>query len=79
MPNASILGLSGSLRNARFRNGSRALVTELERIENEKALTDYLVEQTKIRANDFLEAGLSSGAPFDDVYRALQKSDLNAG
>jgi multimeric flavodoxin WrbA len=79
MPNASILGLSGSLRNARFRIGSRSLTIELERIENEKALTDYLVEQTKIRANDFLEAGLSTGAPFDDVYRALQKKRFERG
>jgi multimeric flavodoxin WrbA len=79
MSNASVLGLSGSLRNARFRIGSRSLAAELESIENEKALKDYLVEQTKIRADDFIEGGLSSGAPFDEVYRVLQKKRFERG
>jgi multimeric flavodoxin WrbA len=79
MPKISILGLSGSLRNARFRVGSRSLATELACIENEKALASYLVEQTRIRADDFLEAGLASGAPFDEVYQALQKKRFERG
>ena len=78
MSKISILGLSGSLRNARFRRGSLSLANEIAGIETEKDLTAYLVQQTKIRADDFLEAGLSSGAPFDEVYRALQRKTIRA-
>ena len=79
MSNISILGLSGSLRNARFRRGSQSLSHEIAGIENERDLTAYLVTQTKIRADDFLEAGLSRGAPFDEVYRALHKRRFERG
>jgi multimeric flavodoxin WrbA len=79
MPNISILGLSGSLRNARFRRGSRSLACEIAGIETENDLIAYLVTQTKIRADDFLEAGLSSGAAFDEVYRALHKKRFERG
>ena len=77
MSKISILGLSGSLRNARFRRGSLSLANEIEGIETEKNLTAYLVQQTKIRVDDFLEAGLSTGAPFDEVYRALHTRSGN--
>jgi multimeric flavodoxin WrbA len=79
MSKIEVLGLSGSLRNARFQVGSRSLTRELENLQTENDLTAYLVEQTKVRAEDFLEAGLSSGAPFDEVYRALQKRRLERG
>ena len=79
MSKISILGLSGSLRNARFRRGSLSLANEIEGIETEKELTAYLAQQTKIRADDFLEAGLSKGAPFDEVYRALQRRRFERG
>jgi multimeric flavodoxin WrbA len=79
MSKISIVGLSGSLRNARFRLGSRSLAKELECIETEEELIDYLVQQTKIRADDFLDAGIASGAPFDEVYRALHKRRFERG
>lgn len=79
MSNISVLGLSGSLRNARFRRGSQSLSREIAGIENERDLTAYLVTWTKIRADDFLEAGLSRGAPFDEVYRALDKRRFERG
>ena len=79
MSNISILGLSGSLRNARFRRGSRSLAQEIQRIATETDLTAYLTVQTRIRADDFLAAGLSGGAPFDDVYRALHRKRFERG
>lgn len=79
MSRVSILGLSGSLRNARFRVGSRSLAKELEGLETQQDLAAYLVAQTKIRADDFLEAGLSSGVPFDEVYRSLQRQRYERG
>jgi multimeric flavodoxin WrbA len=75
----SILGLSGSLRNARFRRGSRSLAHELAGLASQPDLTAYLITQTKIRADDFLDAGLSSGARFDEVYRALQGKRFERG
>ncbi len=68
-----VLGISGSLRNARYGAGSRQLVEELERIKTPEALKLYLKEQTRIRADEFISAGLNSGLPFDAVYRNLQK------
>ena len=73
MSKTLILGLSGSLRNARLRRGGLSLTNEITGIATENDLTAYLVQQTRIRADDFLEAGLSSGAPFDEVYRALHR------
>lgn len=75
----SILGLSGSLRNARFRRGSDSLADEIAGVSSETDLTAYLVAQTKIRADDFLQAGLARGAPFDEVYRALQGKRFERG
>jgi hypothetical protein len=37
------------------------------------------VTQTKIRADDLLEAGLSSGTSFDEVYRALHRKRFERG
>jgi multimeric flavodoxin WrbA len=79
MSNISILGLSGSLRNARFHRGSRSLAQEIQRIATETDLTAYLTVQTRIRADDFLAAGLSGGASFDDVYRALHRKRFERG
>jgi hypothetical protein len=53
MSKTSILGLSGSLRKVRFRRGSLSLTNKIAGIETEKDLTAYLVQQTKIRADDF--------------------------
>jgi multimeric flavodoxin WrbA len=79
MSTISILGLSGSLRNARFRRGSQSLANEIAGIGTERGLTAYLVAQTRIRADDFLEAGLSRGASFDEVYRDLNRRRFERG
>jgi NAD(P)H-dependent FMN reductase len=79
MSKISVLGLSGSLRNARFHRGSRSLTHEIRRVATETDLIAYLATQTKIRADDFLEAGLSSGAPFDEVYQALHRKRFERG
>ena len=80
MSKISILGLSGSLRNARFRRGSLISGKRDCRHRNrERSRRPIWCQQTKIRADDFLEAGLSSGAPFDEVYRALHKKRFERG
>lgn len=70
---AKILGLSGSLRNARFGAGNEKLVAELSTLVTEQDLVEFLAQQTKIRVEDFLEAGRKDGKPFDEVFQALGK------
>jgi len=68
-----ILGLSGSLRNARFGIGNAKLVSELAALPNETALTEFLASQTKIRVDDFIEAGRKEKRPFNETFKALGK------
>lgn len=74
-----ILGISCSLRNARFGAGSEDLVSALKAIKDENGLISYLEQQTKIRAEDFLEAGRQDNKPFDEIYRNLQKAKGDRG
>jgi len=74
-----VLGVSCSLRNARYGQGSRKLVSEVEAISDEKTLATYLETETKIRLNDFIEAGRGDGLQFDEIYRRLRKSRSDRG
>lgn len=69
-----ILGLSASLRNARSRAGSANLVSELEGIKGREDLDCYIRDQAQIHLDQFVEAGRADGKPFDEMYRALQKT-----
>jgi multimeric flavodoxin WrbA len=75
----TVLGLSCSLRNARFGAGSRKLSDEIKEIKDKEALTSYLESQTKIRAADVIEAGRGDDVPFDQIYRNLLKSKGDRG
>ena len=74
MPNrpARVLGLSASLRNARFGAGSESLVRDLKRMDTQDALYEYLQDQARIRLEDFVSAGRSQSLGFDEIYRNLQ-------
>lgn len=74
-----VLGISGSLRNARFAKGSEKLVIEINKISSQDLLIDYLKRQTKIRSDEFLEAGLNESKPFDEVYQNLLKTKGDRG
>ena len=74
-----ILGISCSLRNARFGAGSEDLVRTLGGIKDKGELVEFLEQQTKLRAEDFLEAGREDGKPFDEIYRNLQKAKGDRG
>ena len=69
----TVVGFSASLRNARFGLGTAKLVSELKGLGSEQELTDFLQRQTKIRSEDFLEAGRRDGKSFDELFRALGK------
>ncbi|WP_218048863.1 NAD(P)H-dependent oxidoreductase [Curvivirga aplysinae] len=74
-----ILGISGSLRNARFGRGSTVLVEEIKKIKDETELKSYLQMQTKIRVEDFISAGRDKDLPFDITYKNLQKAKGDKG
>lgn len=76
---ALVLGISASLRNARFGIGNHMLVDELGRLESEEALQSYLERQTKIRTDNFVEAGRAKNRPFDEIYNELQKMKGDRG
>lgn len=68
-----ILGISCSLRNARYGAGSEALIDDIVGISDKSNLLSYLKSQTKIRADDFIAAGRGDGQPFDRIYNELRK------
>lgn len=74
-----ILGASCSLRNARYGKGTATLISEIKSLTDEKALAQYLEAQTKVRLNDFIEAGRGEGLEFDEIYRRLRKSRNDRG
>jgi multimeric flavodoxin WrbA len=74
-----VLGVSCSLRNARYGQGSEKLISEIKNLGDEKLLGTYLEAQTKVRLNDFIEAGRGEGLQFDEIYRRLRKSRNDRG
>jgi multimeric flavodoxin WrbA len=74
-----ILGVSGSLRNARFGAGSASLVEEIMAIGSDDGLVRYLESQTRIRLEDFIQAGRDRDLPFDEIHRNLRKAKGDRG
>ena len=68
-----VLGISASLRNARYGAGSEDFISELKRCETIEQAKKYLVEQTKIRVFEFMDAGREKAESFDVIYRNLRK------
>ncbi|MBF0369680.1 MAG: NAD(P)H-dependent oxidoreductase [Magnetococcales bacterium] len=77
--NVTILGVVGSLRNARFGRGSDALVEEIQELKSQEALVDYLKEQSAFQVEAFLAAGRKENLPFDMIYRNLRKNPGDKG
>src|SRR5262249_53378495 len=75
----NVLGVSCSLRNARYGQGSDRLIAEVRALADEAHLGAYLETQTKIRLDDFIEAGRGEGLQFDEIYRRLRKSRNDRG
>ena len=75
----NLLGISGSLRNARFGKGSKRLVDELSDLTTQQELQRYLQKQTKICAEEVLAAEQEHNTPFDQVYKYLEKNRSEQG
>ena len=74
-----VTGISCSLRNARFGAGSEKLVQEIDGLDSQEDLVAYLSDQTRIRADDFFDAGRKDSLPFDQIYRNLKKAKGDRG
>ena len=74
-----ILGLSGSLRNARKGKGNESLIDDLKKIKSEKELKKYLQDQAAIHLQHFVDAGRKEKLPFDQIYTNLKKNKGNTG
>lgn len=68
-----LLGISASLRNARFGRGNDALIREIMSLEDWQSLKEWLSAQTKIRFQDFVDAGRAENQPFDQMYAKLRR------
>src|SRR5262245_57487921 len=75
----NVLGVSCSLRNARYGQGSDRLIAEVRALADEAHLGAYLETQTKIRLDDFIAAGRGEDLSFDEIYRRLRKSRNDRG
>ena len=68
-----ILGMAGSLRNARFGVGGDEFLQDLHDISSQGELKVYLEKQTQFRLQDFVEAGRGAGESFDKIYANIRK------
>lgn len=68
-----VLGISASLRNARYGAGSESFIAEIKGCEDVSNLKKHLYEQTQIRVFEFMDAGRENAESFDVIYRNLRK------
>jgi len=74
-----ILGISGSLRNARRGRGNQSLIEELNLLKTQEDLDKYLADQANYHLENFLEAGRKEKLPFDKMYLNLKKQRGDKG
>lgn len=74
-----ILGVSASLRNARFGVGNEILCNDIKNLPDKEALEEHLKEQAKIRFEDFYTAGRKEHLSFDRIYENLRKAKGDRG
>ena len=74
-----LLGISASLRNARWGLGSRNLVTSLRNIASEAELFEFLSNQAELHLENFVELGQAKGLSFIDLYNNLKMSRGDRG
>lgn len=68
-----ILGVSASLRNARYGSGVLSLLSEIRNLTSQSDLIRYIKDQENIHLENFFEAGRNEALPFDEIYYRLKK------
>lgn len=74
-----ILGIGGSLRNARHGKGSKLLIDSLRSAKTRQELKALLETETRLIVEDFLAAGRADGKPFDQIYKSLRSMSGTRG
>jgi multimeric flavodoxin WrbA len=75
---ARILGISGSLRNARV-SSSSSLCDDLCKVQTKEELVAYLDQQGKVLVESYLEAGSASDDSYLEVYEKLRRMAKDQG
>ena len=73
---ARVLGISASLRNARFGIKRDTLAPELEELATREELIEYLRRHTQFRIDDFVATGRAS---FDKIYAGVSECSCGDG
>lgn len=68
-----LLGIAGSLRNARWGAGNQQLIQSLMNIEGKEELFRFLKSESELHLQNFLDAGRREGKPFEEIYKNLRK------
>lgn len=74
-----ILGIAGSLRNARWGKGNHTLILELLACKTENDLNQYLSEQSELHLQNFVDSGRAEGLNFNEIYKNLQTLNGDRG
>lgn len=74
-----ILGISASLRNARFGVGESSVIDDIAGMGSRENLHRYLKDQTNILLEEFFETGRKNGQPFTELYYMLRKQRGDRG
>lgn len=76
---ARILGISASLRNARWGIGNEKLIADLASCATEDELFAYLTDQAGLHLQNFVDAGRAEGLSFDEIYKRLRSLPGDCG
>ncbi|MBI5164714.1 MAG: NAD(P)H-dependent oxidoreductase [Magnetospirillum sp.] len=76
---AVLLGISCSLRNARFGSSGKGIEGELAKLDTEEALQEYLEVQNQLHVENFIRAGRGRGEDFGTIYRNLTRNRAKQG
>lgn len=75
-----ILGVSSSLRNARFGVESiNELIRSIKSLPDDQALAEFLEKATKARIEDYMDAGKREDLSFDKIYRNIARRKRDRG
>ena len=74
-----ILGIAGSLRNARWGKGNHTLVSDLLACKTEEELKHYITSQAELHLQNFINSGRAEGLSFNEISKNLQKLQGDKG
>lgn len=74
-----LLGISASLRNARWGIGNKDLIDSLKGLSSDDQLHTFLSKESELHLENFVEAGRKDGKSFLEIYDKLQRNKGDKG